>query len=145
MGRSYEDPYYGSFLQGKTLRPSCYNCLFKHKKRVADITLGDFWGIEKSHPSFPTMNGHSLVMANTEKGVQLIEKVSGALEMVESNWDEAVRRNHSLINTTSNEGFDYELNSPVLFEKDLKVRLSFKDIIKNRLPWRLKWWIKRYI
>ena len=145
MGRSYEDPYYGSFLQGKTLRPSCYNCLFKHKKRVADITLGDFWGIEKSHPSFPTMNGHSLVIVNTDKGGILINNVSESLDLVESCWSEAVLRNHSLIKTVLPPNNDFNLNSLTLFDKDLAVKISFKDKIKNRIPWKMKWILKKYL
>lgn len=41
-GYAYEDPYYGSFLKGTTLRESCYHCRYKGKQRVSDITLGDF-------------------------------------------------------------------------------------------------------
>lgn len=144
-GRSYEDPYYGSFLQGRTLRPSCYNCQFKGKDRVADITLGDFWGIEKSHPEFPTKNGHSLVLVNTDKGAKVMSEISYSLEYVESNWGEAVMRNHSLLATAECKGLELDLNSPTLFDKDLKVKLSFKSKVKNRLPWRVKLLLKKYL
>ena len=54
------------------LRPSCYGCRYAAKERVADISIGDFWGIESVHPDmFNGNKGCSLVLVNTEKGRRL--------------------------------------------------------------------------
>ena len=37
----------GYLRTGVFCRPSCYDCKFKGYPRIADITLADFWGIEK--------------------------------------------------------------------------------------------------
>ena len=42
-----KDPYLQAFLKNTSLRDSCYNCKFKKINRMSDITLGDFWGVEK--------------------------------------------------------------------------------------------------
>lgn len=145
MGRSYEDPYYGSFLTGRTLRPSCYNCHFKGKERVADITIGDFWGIEKYHRSFPTNHGHCMVMINTENGASAFERIKSSIDTVESNYSEASAVNHSLDKPTPKPLNPVNYSSDNLFDTELKPRISFKNKIKNRLPWRLKYLLKKWL
>ena len=51
------DPYYNNFLLGNSHRESCYSCPFASSNRVSDITLGDFWGIEKIDDKFYDFNG----------------------------------------------------------------------------------------
>ena len=53
-------------------RSSCANCAYTNYNRVGDITIGDFWGIEKSFPDFSDNLGVSLVIANTQKGYDLL-------------------------------------------------------------------------
>lgn len=65
------------FLDGDIYRENCYECPYAHKERVADMTIGDFWGIEREHPellkqdAFDERKGISCMLANTEKGVEL--------------------------------------------------------------------------
>lgn len=63
-----KNPYMQVFLSDLSLRPSCYNCLAKAGKSGSDITIGDFWGIEKIDPSMDDDRGTSLVILNTPKG-----------------------------------------------------------------------------
>lgn len=58
------------------LRPACYNCRFTSKTRVADITLGDFWGIDSFFPDMNDDLGVSCVLCNTEKGKNFFNKIS---------------------------------------------------------------------
>ena len=71
-----EDAYFNGFLNNMTLRPSCVECDFKGTKRVADITLADFWGIGKVCPAFPRQEGVSMVMINSLKGKKLWDAVA---------------------------------------------------------------------
>ena len=52
-------------------RPSCHVCPFANVQRPGDITLADFWGIEKHNESFNDNKGVSLVLINDSKGEQL--------------------------------------------------------------------------
>ena len=45
-----KDLFMTAFLNNLCLRPSCYNCKSKGIKKKSDITLADFWGIDKSLP-----------------------------------------------------------------------------------------------
>jgi coenzyme F420-reducing hydrogenase beta subunit len=67
------DSYYFAFMYGITCRDSCYQCRYACRNRVSDITLGDFWGIEKYDPLYEHSYGVSLVLFNTEKGMNLFK------------------------------------------------------------------------
>lgn len=69
-----DDPYMRGFLKDLYLRPSCYNCRFKSNNRASDITLADFWGIEKILPEMDDDGGTSLVITNTQKGETLLSE-----------------------------------------------------------------------
>lgn len=70
-----DDPYMRGFLKDLYLRPSCYNCRFKSNNRTSDITLADFWGIEKVLPEMDDDGGTSLVITNTQKGETLLSEM----------------------------------------------------------------------
>lgn len=44
--------YYLAFIKGDITREDCYSCPFTTVERVGDITLADFWGIDKFHHFF---------------------------------------------------------------------------------------------
>lgn len=68
------NPFWSIWLKHLMSRPSCYECPFTNTERVADITLGDLWGV---HLYCPELYGHnggaSLVIGNTEKGKEVIK------------------------------------------------------------------------
>lgn len=80
-GKKYvKDRYCDLFMRGYLntnifVRPSCYNCQFKNFPRQADITLGDFWGIENINSQLDNDCGTSLVMLNSQKGTALFQSV----------------------------------------------------------------------
>lgn len=72
--------YVSLFGSDIDLRPSCYRCPFANLHRKTDLTIGDFWGIEKSIPEFEDEKGVSLVLVHTQKGKRLFQSVEGKLE-----------------------------------------------------------------
>ncbi|MBV5329568.1 MAG: Coenzyme F420 hydrogenase/dehydrogenase, beta subunit C-terminal domain [Chlorobium sp.] len=62
-----ENIYRKGFLYDIYLRPSCHDCPAKNFKSGSDITIGDYWGVEKIHPEFNDDNGVSLVCIHNEK------------------------------------------------------------------------------
>lgn len=63
-------------------RPSCYNCQFGNMDRVSDITIGDFWGIEKENKEFYDEKGISLGLVNTVKGQEILEAIIDKLNWI---------------------------------------------------------------
>lgn len=62
-----ENTYMQAFLANFSLRPSCYHCPVKGGKSGSDLTIGDFWGIEKIAPELDDDKGCSLIIAHTDK------------------------------------------------------------------------------
>jgi coenzyme F420-reducing hydrogenase beta subunit len=56
------------FLRHYTLAEGCFYCRFANLNRQGDLTIGDFWGIEKVIPDFPKEKAVSEMLVNTEKG-----------------------------------------------------------------------------
>lgn len=56
------------FYSHIAVRPSCYECKFSNLNRVGDITIGDYWGVEKFHPEYNVPQGASIVLLNNKKG-----------------------------------------------------------------------------
>ena len=79
--RDYTDLFYEHIM----FRPSCHKCYFANVNRIADVTLADFWGIEKNKPEFNDNKGVSLVLVNTEKGKRMFEASMSDLESFECN------------------------------------------------------------
>ncbi len=70
------------FYSHHALRPSCYNCQFCNMDRVSDITIGDFWGIEKENKDFYDEKGISLALVNTLKGEKLLTCIMEKLHWI---------------------------------------------------------------
>ena len=79
-GRSTSSRVFKELFYGHTvLRPSCYECPYKSVMLPGDITIADYWGIEKAAPELDDNKGVSLVLINNEAGEKAFEKVKERL------------------------------------------------------------------
>ena len=97
----WHDLFFIGYLQyNNFVRPSCYDCKFKCFPQKSDITLADFWGIEKLDPSMDQDKGTSMVMINSDKGAALFETIKGDIVYKPFSQEEAAignpAMNHSL-------------------------------------------------
>lgn len=68
-----DNAYMKGYLESNLyMRPSCGNCDFKGDSRPADLTIGDFWGLDKK---WDDDGGTSLVIVNSEKGEKLFREI----------------------------------------------------------------------
>lgn len=74
--------YFSAFFYGLNLRESCYQCRFATSERIADLTIGDFWGSWKKYKK-RFREGISVVGVNSEKGYALSENISGRFDFYE--------------------------------------------------------------
>lgn len=83
---------------GVASRPSCYECKFKGFPRIADITIADFWGVEKYCPKELDNNlGTSLVLCNSQKGLDYFDdEVKRGLVIVETDLNNTLQGNKAL-------------------------------------------------
>lgn len=88
------DAYLRGFLRNLYLRPSCYSCRVKGLRSGSDITLGDYWGIAKTHPALDDDRGVSAVLLNTEKGAARFNW--DACRLVETDYPHILKTNRAL-------------------------------------------------
>jgi len=84
------------FLKDLVLRPSCYHCKAKGVNNQSDITLGDFWGIQKVLSQFSDDTGVSLVILNNQKGKAFFDSLLSHFSFVQSKYSDAVKFNPAL-------------------------------------------------
>lgn len=119
-----KDSYMQAFLNNICLRESCYECKFKKINRNSDITLADFWGINKINPSFDDDRGTSLVILNSEKGIKLFELIKMNTLCKEVDLNEAIKYNTAMVKSVSKNENREE------FFSDLD-KLEFNELIKK--------------
>ena len=86
------DAYMISFLSGLSYTDNCYSCAYANIKRISDITLGDSWGTELSSDEWN--KGISLILCQTNKGIDLLKTANMELKKVDLN--NAIAHNHQL-------------------------------------------------
>lgn len=79
---------------------SCANCHYRKLPRIADITLGDYWGVAEHHPQMDDNKGTSVVLLNTEHGKVFFNSASNNISQCESKLDYAIAGNPSIIQST---------------------------------------------
>lgn len=94
-------PYHTWFGKHLSLRNSCFDCKYRVKKRGADITIGDFWGIERLKPEITCSEGVSLLFVNNIKGTNFIKECSSNLFLEEVNVDKVLDFRKTILNNFS--------------------------------------------
>ena len=80
-GRSVSSSVFTTLFYGHSiLRPCCYECPYKSVMHPGDITIADYWGIEKAAPEFDDNKGVSLVLVNNEVGERVFEVVKSDIK-----------------------------------------------------------------
>lgn len=70
----YEFPFYYHYTQYCGFRETCYDCEYANTARVGDITLADFWKLDRL-VDIDSMRFASAVITNTIKGTKWFEKI----------------------------------------------------------------------
>lgn len=82
------------FYRHIMFRRSCGVCPYANTRRPGDITIADYWGWEKTDPSFNADDkGASLVLVNTEKGRKLFEEARKDLVVIPARLEDCMQPN----------------------------------------------------
>lgn len=145
-----KDPYYNAFINGVSIRKTCYDCKYKKERRIADFTLCDFWGIEKVKKDFPANHGVSAVLLNSNKAKELFNEINEKIYYEEVSKDSIYSHNKSLIMSCDKKNCErfntLNIDSDLLFEK-IKIKISLvsklKIIIKGFIPEKMLYYLRR--
>lgn len=137
----YHDLFFIGYLQsGNFARPSCYDCMFKGFPQKSDITLADFWGIEKIDPSMDQDLGTSLVMINSEKGRTIFDSLGDRIVSKQFTLQQATIANpaiNSSLKSFSNDRHEFFKAIDELPFDEVAKRFfqlpSFKNILSVKL------------
>lgn len=126
--------YYNNFLEGNIYRENCYNCKYAKRERISDVTIGDFWGLDKTSKVYDDeKKGISLIMQNTGKGCTLIKSIMKDCVIEERPLEEPYKGNGQL-NHPMNKNKKYTIYKkyyPLLgYKKTCDKMILFKDKIK---------------
>ncbi|MDO4269914.1 MAG: Coenzyme F420 hydrogenase/dehydrogenase, beta subunit C-terminal domain [Eubacteriales bacterium] len=133
-----EDPYIQMFLRNYCLRPSCYQCSSKGLDRSADLTIGDFWGIEGVAPELDDDKGASVVLVHSSKGAAALEAILKGADSKAVDLDSALKGNpvmlHSVSRPPQRDAFFEDMARLTFPELEKKyVPKSGKDVLKKVL------------
>jgi len=148
------ETYYQSFLDGTIYKESCYSCKYAQCNRISDITLGDFWGVEKFDIE-KNFNGVSAVIINTFIGKQMLDKVKDKLHIQSVEYSDISENNGNLrapsvrapvrdniYRELKEYGYEYIANK-YMVHKGLFVD-RIKSLIPNKYRARIKKIVKRH-
>lgn len=157
---SKNSSYFDLFLQAKIYRESCYHCPYAQMGRVGDITIGDYWGIEKEHPDFLKKkeineeDGISCILINSQKGKVLFEKSKHMLQLYDT-VPEKIAAHNGQLKASSKKPNNYDeilnrihLDGFIKLQYDQKKRLGIRywvNIIKARIPTTIKRKIRKLL
>ncbi|MBE6133357.1 MAG: 4Fe-4S dicluster domain-containing protein [Erysipelotrichaceae bacterium] len=116
------NPFWSIWLRHLMSRPSCYQCKFAEQGRIADITLGDLWGVHIYCPELYGKNGGaSLIVCNTDKGKKVFEEAKKNMYGHELDFEEALKyqsplRKH-IDDNPLRESFMYDLKSDTSYDE----------------------------
>ena len=88
-----QETYMRLFLNNISIRPSCGECAFNNKRSLADITIADYWGIDKQYPEFDDDKGVTLVLVNSKAGAELLAQVKDKAELLTTDFAKGAEYN----------------------------------------------------
>ncbi len=92
----WQDTYFWSFMQGLIFSKNCYNCRYAQSMRIGDLTIGDFWGLDRKSMKEQMNDRISVLLVNTEKGQRIILEIKNDLLLEERDFNEAIKGNQNL-------------------------------------------------
>lgn len=99
----HNDPYVSGFIDNLYLRNCCTSCKFKGFSSGADLTIGDFWGVESlENAQYADDKGVSLLSVNTDQGNQIFNATyRNFSDIVETDIQHISAKNQCLIMPTT--------------------------------------------
>lgn len=92
-----DNKFFQCMFQTYSLRPSCFNCQFKHEYRASDITLADCWGANREAKEIDDNKGLSSVIVHTQKGLRLWQEAQDKIECKELPLDVVINGNKNMV------------------------------------------------
>lgn len=91
-------PYFIAYLKNISKNKTCGRCQFNKLPRQADLSIGDYWMVDKFNPAFNDKKGTSEILVNNARGAELLEKLRPEAQLLElASLDIALRGNPVMV------------------------------------------------
>lgn len=127
-GVRMDDDFRRGYHTNVFCRPSCYVCQYKGFPRMADITIADYWGIEKVDKNLDNNIGTSMILLNSKKGEAYFDLVKDKLEWEYTKFESILPGNIALRKPIE----PAKINRKLFFE-DLD-KGTFDDVVRKYFP-----------
>jgi len=127
-GVRMDDDFRRGYHTNVFCRPSCYVCQYKGFPRMADITIADYWGIEKVDKNLDNNIGTSMILLNSKKGKAYFDLVKDKLEWEYTKFESILPGNIALRKPIE----PAKINRKLFFE-DLD-KGTFDDVVRKYFP-----------
>lgn len=131
-----DDEYYRLYFNYNVIsRPCCERCPYTSIIRSSDLTIGDFWGIDKIAADFDDSFGISLVMTHSEKGNDLLRRTLDDINYFECTSSDAIKENPRVISPShfgKNRNEFWELHEKMKYDQLLNFYLNTTILGKIR-------------
>lgn len=114
----FKNPYMNVFLSNLSLRPSCYACPAKLHNMQSDITLADFWGINKINPDIDDDKGCGLILIHCKEKLNFLSGMN--CKLFQHQLKCVIKYNPSII-SAANEPINRKFFWAVYYRLNLKV------------------------
>ncbi|MBQ2974734.1 MAG: Coenzyme F420 hydrogenase/dehydrogenase, beta subunit C-terminal domain [Clostridia bacterium] len=132
-----EDTFMKGFLQNIYLRPSCYECAFKGLESEADITLADFWRAQEFVPSLYDDKGTSLIIVNSQKGIEAWNRIEDKMCFERSDEATALAVNSSILHSAprpaKRDTFFTDKETDIVVRIEKTVKIGMMQRVKGKL------------
>lgn len=127
-GVHMDDDFRRGYHTNVFCRPSCYTCQYKGFPRIADITIADYWGIEKVDKNLDNNIGTSMILLNSKKGEAYFELAKEKMEWEYTKFESILSGNIALRKPIE----PAKINREQFFE-DLD-KGTFDDVVQKYFP-----------
>lgn len=97
----YDNPFFYTYLHAYIFRPSCFECPFKHVRRVSDFTISDCWGIDKENPTFDDNRGCSTVILQSKKAYNIFDRIKPYVMSIHYGIQAVMKYNPNILHNAS--------------------------------------------
>lgn len=145
MDRVKKETFFIGFGKSVFNRKSCFDCKFRIDQTKADITLADFWGIDRhQEEEYSDNKGVSLIITHTAAGVEALLRIEGSVFIRKHSLDEAVIYNPRLVNSVKEpagrSSFFHDLGEGYSFD-----RLRKKYMDNESIRYKAKCLVKKVL
>lgn len=126
-----KDAFSQAFCRKLSLRTSCYTCKAKGFPKKSDITLGDFWLVDRIFPDMNHKKGTSIVLVHTEEGRKWFDRIDAKAQIREIP-KEFIKEMYAVSGRPSHKPADRERYFETVEKKGLAAAMK----AYGRTPWK---------